>query len=1426
MPKLEQPRFSEEDREALLNIGASIYSENGYFDLNSDSPKAQEIKNEVTAIVEKYQEEFDKYNEIYDVYPGTCFEYAFDMVKEGFSGTMTLEMDNAVSDDIKEADKLEQEERWQEEHPKRIATPENDVGKPWMFQIQNGIEPEVYKQFTGNPTNPDMQKIAVAAAEKQDQGDIEGARQTIYEGLFQLSNEYREAHGMEPLTPLEPEAINKTIDLGEEPMPDIQPIMGVEYQNKNVSSGDTQTKEVTVENANTADTHSVDIPESNNALQQTNDVEQNPKDFFQLEDVQSEIFDCFKVGMENKKAQEIISKYVTEDGEIHKEDFENLKIELSNHFGVDIEKSDHVEKDKANTNDGADKSVEPDSSVYEERFQQHSAAYEKRKEFSDSSRDTFASYHKMAKIYNAYKGGIEIDGKVPTKLDVGLSCVKFMNTNLVETLIISALKYALDKEDKKQDTVSKEETKQDVDFGAVDKNGVYDNGYISKDTPNIGQDKIDFNRQFSSEAGKFYGADMTKPVDKTSNDIYTIRTTNPDTVNGKGVEIVSKESAEKRTFPDIRYVEISGNHVLIDPFGKIVDKFDKLNETPDFNGKNGSLSGLDVSGYRGMGDFLKECAGQRGITVRELKENISQEAMSRFCDRVEKSWGKELSSIEERLTVCKNEYHSLSSQKGLLERYEKIASRENDTEALKEIRSAIDGIDKKLEGCRQEGIGLTDRVESLKEYAGRLEKSTPRNLETRWKDATDSEKKAVGRSIERIDRSSGVDNEKIKAAIEKGSEKIKDFTDKVNATRDEKDAIGFDGNRNMFIDKFGINEMGEYVTTTKATREEFLGVDADGSKRLGPVGGETSEYEMKYFDKEKMNFDKMLDDVYGAKDNNKIDQDKLEDEQKIDTADISESEDIEQSEDDIAKEDVETDSQADITDTDDLHNDTEMNHQLDVEQENEDQVEKNADDTDNETQQDETDISTEDVKYSSDSGVEQNQMEDKDVERDNDNVENNPEDISNEPQGTEQNENDNIQYIEKDEHPLDAIEQPENDFSNDAEQDKPNDVEEKEPEETTDTEVERKTEDSTETAEDVTDEISENIDKEVANEAEQDVMSDDSDMEMSNSDISSEEDKKSNVDHVIVAAESEDVSVQDKKSSVDIESSEDVTASVVSKENEQSEEPDHNQSDTVKEELLEVFSETYDTVSNNENSENSDGSFKEWISDKLYEEYGAKIERISDILDGTIEMNYTDNILEIAATAIADAIADKLESMRSSDNEVDSSTVENMVEVTQDIMSTIGETVGSSMMPDMENAVNDVAMSLGDSVTVDILDKGLEGLLNSEVFNNVDASANTADEVTGEQPEIFSDDSTSSQMVEHLMNDIEQYYQNEVDFGIDTETDLIEIEQNKDDTFDTQDVDYNQSDGVDLSFEQGEPIYAEDFTTEAVDAEEFTALLL
>lgn len=401
--------------------------------------------------------------------------------------------------------------------------------------------------------------------------------------------------------------------------------------------------------------------------------------------------------------------------------------------------------------DGVDISSEyeepSDKDTYREKAED---AGEKKGHFTSYHKDTFTAYYDMKEKYYAYKADIPLMGKDVSKMDIVISGVKFLNTNLWDTLLLNGLERLFEKIDGKKEMDVARDTPNDVsaarpeikDMGLKDIDGAYDNGYAKDVDHNI----VDSIRHSDNpDYGRFYGADVTRPVDRFSTDNMNVWT------EGKPYTFTVQTDlgVENIKVPQMRMVELDHNFYQVDPFGKI--EASKIMDPGSQIEVGSKISSLDVSRDKRIENALEQLAERKGVSVEELKGQISEDCKRDFADRIEVRWEKEIDRLETKIEDTKQEIADMKDRADKLDKVE---------DALRDKISVPENADKleKVEGVKQELMNSIekaemrqDSMEKYKNFIEDLDKTAKidkdsLSADTRFTNAVAAEDKAVGRA--------------------------------------------------------------------------------------------------------------------------------------------------------------------------------------------------------------------------------------------------------------------------------------------------------------------------------------------------------------------------------------------------------------------------------------------------------------------------------------------------------------------------------------------------------------------------------------------------------------------------------------------------------------------------------------------------------
>lgn len=551
-------------------------------------------------------------------------------------------------------------------------------------------------------------------------------------------------------------------------------------------------------------------------------------------------------------------------------------------------------------------------------------------------RDCCIAYHKMAATYNAMKAGVTVNGAVPNVADVLVTALEFSQSDVLGTLIIYFIRDVIESfaEKIEIEQVSPIETK-DV---ATDALGVQDNGFsetLTNDNETVKE--VEVVRQSNPMAATCCGANMVER-DKGSIDALTIRTTNPDHIDGKGISIPLTKTASIVTLPDLRLVDFKDTTFLVNAFGKVEAVISgdnvQVGET---------LKGLDIT-ERGRGkEALESYCEINDVSADKAKDILSTAFLDRFSSRIEKNAEIESNVIrsvsipKEESAVAELKQYSVS-----LERAENVVTSDmsmssEDKEAmLSKIRESKEEVSQNIKDCSNRISDFISRYEKLDKM---VEKGSQKITSERFTDAVDSEKTAIGRMVR--PESIAVDVSKCKEIIEVTENIIEKRIEKYNDTVPEMDKLSF-SSQFGFVDRYGINDKGEYVGKYMAEGE------------MGPMSATEEDIE-KYLEEhiDNSRFDAVRDIIDGvdqtdASNVEKSEEDKIE----VGESDLTEADTPDDS---LPDKDVSTQDQTETNDNGtakDEKADSADNEQPDkTDRDNKDQIDsEQLDKVDNETQ--------------------------------------------------------------------------------------------------------------------------------------------------------------------------------------------------------------------------------------------------------------------------------------------------------------------------------------------------------------------------------------------------------------------------------------------------------------------------------------------
>ena len=769
-----------DDRASLYDIARDVIAGEYGNRVNIRQDDNSPISYDSLAETRGGREILDQIKEIISHYPEGHFDHpsglssAWDTVFGELCDAYDVTVNDAAMEVHEQREDAIARAEYNVQYPKETPNENNDVDMPWYLKSTNGIEPSVREAFLNNidgrstEFNEATERMLAFRAE----GKTEEGERELYRALLEKSDEYRAEHN---LPPFEQKEIDFSVDNGQRYNTyDEYKVTGsvemTETKNDNTFEGGSSMPFVETENKEYVDVNA-------------NDVVRTAADVF------SEAYS------KDEQAKHSIEEYV--NGNISKSELISV-LEQRTEIGNDVTSD---KQDGTANNTTLDK-----ESIYSQKFQEHSNWLTEDKGNVRMPRDVFRSYHSMGQVYNAYKSGTELNGKVPTVADVALSAVNFLQSNVLESVIVAAFRLAFDSfSNNDVEKNEKNETQDTVDKGSFkdtdvrDTVGVHDNGYINvrEGNDDITQKRDDI-RGISSEAGKYYGFDLTKEPDKRSTSDCVI-------FNGdKPLSFTNKDTAEKITIPSMRYVDLDGKRSVVDPFGKVVC---------DITGDNKNyLSGLDVSKNPKISEFLKSEAKNMNVSLEEVKSSISNTAREEHVENIASTFKVEANSLGTQVEVLRAQGQDISRSENIAELAGKVGTEVSGNEIIKETFESIKVEAKETADNIENRIStLENRITDLNSAAEAYNKASA-DLEAKERIAYKSESEAVGRTVELIspykdfvDKNAG--------AIEKGSEYVSKTVEVVNDLR--KDQIGNDSQKIsidrydfQITDRFGYNDKG------------------------------------------------------------------------------------------------------------------------------------------------------------------------------------------------------------------------------------------------------------------------------------------------------------------------------------------------------------------------------------------------------------------------------------------------------------------------------------------------------------------------------------------------------------------------------------------------------------------------------------------
>lgn len=439
-----------------------------------------------------------------------------------------------------------------------------------------------------------------------------------------------------------------------------------------------------------------------------------------------------------------------------------------------------------------------------ERYMDHKDKLEASRAGGSWHRDSIDAYHRMGMTYNAYVAGEKIDGLPVTKVDVFLSGVRFYQSNIIETAIIRAVKFACSTFSDKQE--GKIETEQNLSDKGVDPKGpLRDNmgALDSGDATTVSSDEVKSVRKDIPEYGMDYGIDTTKGTTYNSTD--NLKIYHPTDTVGK----VDIGDGKTLNVPGMRMVDIDGTRALVGPDGKVAHESIR-NETGLSDGDKSRIeSRCDVFESRSAKEQFNHMAESRGVSVEDLKAQYTEKAMDAYASRIENQMLTEANRLEtSTIPEARNELNTFERDYSKLDKLETAISRggvdsgemkPGEIQNLKaELRSGIEQVEGRISA-------MEDRVELLRDVHAQTKGAT---IEDRFSRAVSTEDNAVGRACQ-IEYVKPETITAIDSKIDAGTEKIVADVEKYSIANPES-AVSYDADSGELYNKFGVSESGRY----------------------------------------------------------------------------------------------------------------------------------------------------------------------------------------------------------------------------------------------------------------------------------------------------------------------------------------------------------------------------------------------------------------------------------------------------------------------------------------------------------------------------------------------------------------------------------------------------------------------------------------
>lgn len=451
-----------------------------------------------------------------------------------------------------------------------------------------------------------------------------------------------------------------------------------------------------------------------------------------------EIEDILKAGLSSDDYQEFLdvcnhAKQAQDDGRPTDEVSQIIR------DWADEQKGSWSDTDKQEPEQGSD-----NDPLREQYIKKMDEMREKKSEQIPYYRNIFLNYYDMKEKYYAMKADVPINGKPVTKTDLTISVIRFLNSRLIETLILQWIENRADRKenDDKPDVDNQHENWQDRDMGVKDDAGAYDNGYAK----NVDRTEADAARNTDNpEYGQFFGANTTGDIDKRfSREDRVVWRANPLIEFAPRIDPYKQDVSRVQRIPGMRTVEMSGNFYLVNPFGKI-------EATKIYHQESvvKSFPDMDVTRQNdALVARMNDVAAERGLTLDQYKEEIEDRCKEAFADRIEAQWegesqrlGSLIESIKGDIGAIRDQINNVDLQEQKIE-----AGNLSDTEK-QELLTEVAGVRKELEAGLEKAQDRLDNIEKYKDYIDNAKDiASKSDLESRFSRAAIGESIAAGRA--------------------------------------------------------------------------------------------------------------------------------------------------------------------------------------------------------------------------------------------------------------------------------------------------------------------------------------------------------------------------------------------------------------------------------------------------------------------------------------------------------------------------------------------------------------------------------------------------------------------------------------------------------------------------------------------------------